>query len=253
MWTVFEHATKNLITTEPTATAQQCAHAFETQQIRHLPVLDEAGRPVGIVSDHRVLRLMRRDVWDVPVADILVEPPLVVGEEAQLFEVLGKMIDRKTDAALVVNGDGVLTGVFTEHDALELAANHLDRGTSVLDAVGDDRALFAVNLGTPAERARQTMIEHGVRHLLALDANEELAGVVSLRDLAGRELSIIDQRLSYPVITVEEDVDLRDAAVKMLEKRIGVLPVVGENGLRGILTRTDIARALLRKLLEMTR
>lgn len=253
MWTVADHATRQLVTAEPTATAQQCAHVFETQGVRHLPVLDEAGRPVGLVSDSRVLGLMRRDVWDVRVSELALEPPLVVNEGTPLEQVLSRMVEGKVDAALVVDDAGVLVGIFTEHDALTLAANVIPPWMEVQYAVSPGTDLYGVELGTSADEARSTMLRHRVRHLIARTANGGLAGVVSLRDLAGRDLALVDQRLHAPVITVGEGEDLHTAVLRMIEHRVGLLPVMGKDGVRAVLTRTDIVQALRRHLHEIAR
>lgn len=46
--------------------------------------------------------------------------------------------------------------------------------------------------------------------------------------------------MSFPVITADEEETLRDVAIKMLENKIGALPVVDEEGkLVGFLSETD--------------
>jgi CBS domain-containing membrane protein len=94
------------------------------------------------------------------------------------------------------------------------------------------------------------------RHVVALDDNGRVAGVVSHRDIVygalawtlgqGREAH--DKALeSYPVkdvmatvvTTIDSDAPLRDAAALMRERKLGCLPVVDGEELVGILTEGD--------------
>lgn len=98
--------------------------------------------------------------------------------------------------------------------------------------------------------ARKTLIEKGIRQAPVWDG-EKLHGIVSRTDLLrafpinegdlydwmNPELSEI---MTPDPVTVSPDTDLRDAAQKMYEHRIGCLPVQSGDELVGILTRTDV-------------
>jgi acetoin utilization protein AcuB len=48
--------------------------------------------------------------------------------------------------------------------------------------------------------------------------------------------------MNEPVVTVEPDATVQDAARLMVENKIGCLPVVSEGRLQGLLTETDVLR-----------
>jgi CBS domain-containing protein len=95
-----------------------------------------------------------------------------------------------------------------------------------------------------------------IRHLPVV-SGEELVGIVSERDLFRSSLA---QALGYgnkdtrdvmktlhikdimvkQLITVSPDMELKDAVALMVERKIGCLPVVGDNKLLGLITETDI-------------
>lgn len=90
-------------------------------------------------------------------------------------------------------------------------------------------------------------------------AQGALVGLISAGDLlravpqriadinrqAGPEPLVRDS-MSSPVITIEADAHLEDAAALMLAHRIGGLPVVAAGGLVGIVTESDVFRSFVR-------
>jgi acetoin utilization protein AcuB len=115
---------------------------------------------------------------------------------------------------------------------------------------------------TPVLEARQTMLGKGIRHLLVTDG-PKLLGIVTDRDirlnlpspatsLSVWEINYLLARLTVAsvmtkaLVTVSPGRDPRDAAVLMLDHRIGALPVVDGGQLVGIITETDLLRAFVK-------
>lgn len=95
-----------------------------------------------------------------------------------------------------------------------------------------------------------------IRHLPVVDDEGELVGVVTQRDLFHNALLkalgygargaqklqgmfLVKEAMSTTVITTTPDTLLRDAAIMMLDKKIGCLPVKDGEKLVGILTEAD--------------
>lgn len=106
-----------------------------------------------------------------------------------------------------------------------------------------------------------------VRHLPVLDPAGPLVGIVSDRDLRqvilepsiqeelgnmSRAFNILTVRevMTWGVITVHPETELRQAARIMHEQKIGALPVVDRGSLLGILTADDLLKALVRVMDE---
>ncbi len=92
-----------------------------------------------------------------------------------------KMIERGVGSAVVVEG-GKPTGIITDRDALKLVAQGADASqVKVRDFV--PRRLVTVSPATPVLEAARIMREKNFRHLVVVDAEGNLVGVFSMRDL----------------------------------------------------------------------
>ena len=121
--------------------------------------------------------------------------------------------------------------------------------------------LYTITPDTTHPHAVRLMQEHNIRHLPVVTDEGELVGLISRTDLLSSgpspasTLSVyeivtlldrltVKQTMTTPVFAVDEDCDLADAARYMLQKKIGCLPVVKHGHLIGIITETDMLRAL---------
>jgi len=110
--------------------------------------------------------------------------------------------------------------------------------------------------------ARQLMIDKRFRHVLITDG-PKLLGIVTDRDirlnlpspatsLSVWEINYLLARLTVAsvmtksLVTVSPRQDTREAALLMLDHKIGALPVVDGGLLVGIITETDLLRAYVK-------
>ena len=89
---------------------------------------------------------------------------------------------------------------------------------------------------------------------LVIMDGEEPVGVVTERDFVRRVVAknlpsdtTISKIISKPLITIDPESSLRDAARLMLKNKVRRLPVVKENKLVGIIVVADFARQLSKK------
>ena len=252
MWTVDEAATSDVETVTANTTVGECELTMLQRGLRHLPLVDTEGRPIAMVTDQRVLGLTRRDLHQVSVTSASEPVQVVVPKEVDTASLLERLLQASQGAALLIDDEGRLAGIFTEHDAMRLAETSLRLDTSVGTLARAELDLYTIPLGTPAHVARITMLEHGIRHLVVVTAMGRLAGMLSLRDLAGLESSIIDNRLQAVVHHVAPGDDLHKAISLMVRHKVGSLPVVDEHNTPvEVITRTDVIRALVEQLSEV--
>lgn len=111
--------------------------------------------------------------------------------------------------------------------------------------------------------ALAVMHEHSIRRLPVVMPAGELCGIISSGDIRGAQAllaggvtrsivvdSLGDTRvqdvMSEPPITVQVETRLREAAMLMLDNKIGGLPVLDDDGrLVGIITESDLFEALV--------
>lgn len=94
--------------------------AMEKWKIRHLPVLDDKRKVIGIVSDrdlHGAIATRR----DRKIAELMTTPVHTIGKTALAHEAAAVMLTHRFSSLPVVDDAGVLVGVITNTDFVELA------------------------------------------------------------------------------------------------------------------------------------
>jgi len=123
-----------------------------------------------------------------------------------------------------------------------------------------------INIAAPISEALALMREHDVRRLPATLGTGELRGIITQGDIRGadilrvagfdpvdladalRRVKVADV-MSQDPLTVTPETGLREAALLMIENKIGGLPVVDDdNSVVGIITESDLFEALLQQL-----
>jgi len=94
----------------------------------------------------------------------------------------------------------------------------------------------------------QLMRDHNVGSVVLCDSKGEPMAMITDRDLAVRALAAerqgtepVRDLASRPLVTGEPDMDLEEAAARMVQHRVRRLPVVDSGSLAGIVTLDDIA------------
>ena len=88
------------------------------------------------------------------------------------------------------------------------------------------------------------------------DGKEKAIGIVTERDLVRRVLTMeghiselrVKNIMSSPLIVVDPSATIEEAAGIMERSRVRRLPVVDQNGLVGVVTVSDLAKALAKQL-----
>lgn len=95
-----------------------------------------------------------------------------------------------------------------------------------------------------------------IRHLPVVTENNQLVGIVSDRDIY-RQLSRSNANLekaaevfpsmSSDVITVNQDTDINEIARVFVRKQVGSVPIMANNQMVGIVTRSDLLETLFQQ------
>lgn len=246
--------------------AGACALLMARREIRHLPVVDEGGRLLGMLIDAVLARrgaLVGEDplLW-VPfdpadaaatAADLMGRVECRARAGTDLAQVIAALLAVSQDAALVCDAQDRLVGILTEHDIVrygldaiptEMRAEHVASTPAV-----------AVDARKDARQAWDRMVGAGIRHVL-VTVGGRLDGVISLRDLVADDVPGGQYRLDAgdvvrrrPPISARMDTPLLEIVQRMRRDRIGCVPIVDEEDHPlGVVTRTDIGHGIVAAL-----
>src|SRR5262245_14891217 len=113
----------------PDASVLEVERLMEAHRIRHVPVVQDEGRVLGIVSERDLHHLVHAALPDTDKSRILIRhllrsEPYVTEMATPLDEVAGEMAERHVGSAVVVR-HGKLAGIFSTVDACRLLAEFL--------------------------------------------------------------------------------------------------------------------------------
>lgn len=134
--------------------------------------------------------------------------------------------------------------------------------------------VVTVREDTPVKDVAQVLLAHRISGAPVLSRHGELVGIITEADLLYKELPeekggwlfrpdpeglrkreglLARDLMTWPVITVDEDTPLREAARLMAKHRVNRLPVVRDDRVVGIVSRADVLKALAREDAELER
>jgi CBS domain-containing protein len=121
------------------------------------------------------------------VADAMSREVLVVGTGHTLREACRLMAQRNVGAAVVMGDEMPGPGIVTERDVLGAVARGDDPDTTSIADVMTFEARTAT-VSWDLDTAAEEMVRRGFRHLVVVDEDGHLAGVVSMRDVVRAEV-----------------------------------------------------------------
>lgn len=148
---VADWMTPDPITVPTTLSADGATALLSYYRIHHLPVVDENGRAIGMLSDRDVVTAAagnrsrfatsRQDPHRV--ADLMSTPVITVAPPEPLRRAVRQMLRAHVHALVVVDGEGRPLGLLTSTDCLAAALSTLPPDTS--DADDLDAAVAAAD------------------------------------------------------------------------------------------------------------
>lgn len=158
-------------------------------------------------------------------------------------------------AAYLVSGLSMKHSIMTEKIArrglripADYAADYLDQ---ILVRDVALRPIVTVSASSPFGETRQWLeaaTGPGAKHqgFPVVGEGGNVLGVLTRRDLVATGPALdtpLERLLKRPLVAIEPDASLREAADRMVEHRIGRLPVIADGKLVGIVTRSDLIEA----------
>ena len=139
--TVRQVMTRELFTIHPEDVIDLAASMMEWEHIRHVPVEDDQGKLVGVLSHRALLRAFaRRKPTDAPpaVRDVMNPFPVTVTADTTTLEAITLMRQKRVGCLPVVDGDTIV-GIVTERDFMKIAGRMLEE--SLRASTGEHQAV----------------------------------------------------------------------------------------------------------------
>jgi len=173
------------------------------------------------------------------------------------------LVSHRIEAVPVLNQNGNILGIVTRNDIVKYALKTRWLDTfKVKDAMSTN--LVIASPDDPASKVRRLIVNHGIRQVLIIGEDGKLVGIVKIRDLLEKIYGITVRRstvgervgetnrtfshqakgiMSRPVITVNIEDNLSKAAEMMMTKE-HCIPVLEEDYVVGVITRSDIIKMI---------
>jgi len=148
MLTAHDLMTEDPKTISMSATLQRAIGLLQTLDVRHLPVVDDEGALVGMLSDRDVRGLAFPEVLgaqyigkiqtalEAPVSSVMSSDVISVDVEADAAEIIDLMLDQKIGAVPVLDSDGSLVGIVSYMDLLRKIPLESESDEAVTDGAG---------------------------------------------------------------------------------------------------------------------
>jgi acetoin utilization protein AcuB len=127
---VKDYMTRHPLMAEPTMPIIEAQRYMGENRIRHLPVVGDGKRLLGLVTRHTLLvdpgRLGSLDLWEIArtltglrVRDVMIKAKdvITIGQDATIEEAACLMVEKKI-GGLPVLEDGIVIGIITDTDLL---------------------------------------------------------------------------------------------------------------------------------------
>ena len=250
--------TKDIITVDKDENLKHVLHLMKKHEITKIPVLEEK-KLVGLITDNIIAyKLGSIHKKGVPpsrlhassVTDKNIE---CVNPETDVKTILEK-VGEPGPTMLCVTENTKLLGVITKADLLPLVKSKKPvkeiANKKIITVSSDDRVIHARRIMIDQNIARLPVIKDG--RLIGIISDNEIA--FALADLKssfplGRqkhhlEELLVEDVMKKTVIWVQPNVSASEAASIMLKNNIGMLPLIENEKIIGVISRTDLLKII---------
>ncbi len=249
-----------VMSVELTDPLHQAVSLLAEKNISGLAVTNQ-GKLVGIIADKDLLRLMNQDDY-LPgqVQEYMTPSPICFEVEDRLADICQCFIDNSFRRVPILF-QGKLAGMMTRAD---LIAAFLKRFQQMIDntipsSMREKPQLCAENVMThglhtlypefPLLNAMEIIVNHHITGVPIINKQWDLVGILTEKDIL---LAIgcpdvvsatVADYMTQNVITAERMTPLGDICNSLIDHEFHRIPIVEQNKLAGIVTRSDVLKA----------
>jgi CBS domain-containing protein len=246
------------------------------RRLNRVVVVDVMNKPVGIITQKDIVGFLlvdtsMRGIEEIKAEEVMSKTLVTIGPKATILEVAKIMIKKKISSLIVIDINGKLRGIITKAD---LNAWYGYRGTLLYKVHSFmTKNPITVRPSQPIFLAASLMSLHKISRVIVVDKENKPIGILTLFDMTilsnllkparvqseGSPLLVrglitipklvhlvtIGDLMTANPISINEDADLKEAAMLMAKNGISGLPVIDNTGkVVGIVTKSDIIKAV---------
>lgn len=241
---------------------------MKKNKVSRLPVIntnqDHQKELVGIITEKDIaLRLGSSKYGNLApshfhVSTVMTPQPLTAEGNQTLGDAAQLMLENKIGGLTVTDGRDII-GVITKTDFL-----HTCQGRPFNEITVKERMQSKVTTIGPQDRlvhARRIIIDQGIGRLPVME-DGQLQGMITAKDIALAMMSfrkvvpdkykparirnlLVEDVMIQNVKTITEETSLSEAAQILLDENFSGLPVMDDEGMTGIITKTDFLKLMV--------
>ena len=271
---------KRAITVKPDTTLLEAREVLLRHNLKRLVVVDIKNKPVGIITEKDIAKtiyaLGDKPIKSVKVSGFMSKKLIVVNDNDTIYDCAKLMKKNHISSIIVLGKNGIFEGLVTKTDLASIFLTHAVAPLKiskimtrkVITAMPGDSLLYVESLLIHNRIARvvvqrnripvgiitfRDFVPAKLPHWLAESADPKEVQQYKMKknfdDFHVNQMShllhfkAVDIMASNP-ITVDTDEDVGVAVLLMIRNNISGIPVVKKSKLVGIITKTDIVKAI---------
>ncbi len=261
---------------------EQVSHA-RNLMLKHgysrILVVDPEGKPVGILTEKDLIRKMRangpqwkrRPIDKISIRRVMTSNLVTTTPFRELREAVELMIKNRISSVPVVDSDEVV-GIITKSDLMDFYSQKFANKWKVSQLM--TREVKTVNENHSIGHVISIMEDHKIGKVVVMRDNEPVgiitSGNISFADVEDPETGVSLEKIAFlrktdgqekrnvrevamvtagdimanNLIKIGPDEDAANAANLMIKNNVSGIPVVNEDELVGIITKTDIIKGI---------
>ena len=220
-------------------------------------IVTEDGEYAGVIGESE---LVKSRIQDDTKASVLMTSAPRVDHHEDIRETARLLVEGDVKVAPVFRG-AQLDGIITTDAILSAVLENLDALT--VGQIYTDEVITATTAATVGQ-AINRLREHGISRLPIVDESDSLTGIITTNDIVNfvvrdenrqekgdrsgdhdRMLDLpVGNLMTSPVLTAERSESVEATVERMFDNDISGLVVADDDGVGGIITKTDVLRAL---------
>lgn len=221
-------------------------------------VVKNGDLPVGVVTERDFLKKapLNKEKLEQMNVNNLMSPKLITISPNTIVSEAITILVKNSFRKLVVEKNREMVGIVTQtdfvrlfdkfYDSLEVKTSDVLKMSEVMT-----KNVATISKGSKFSEAKVSMGEKDIGSIIILDGGS-IAGIITEYDVAAEivgdpekcDVSLVDSIMISPVMTIDKDINIFDANRIMVLDNVRRLPITENNHLIGIVTQTDMCRAI---------